>query len=1139
VPIVRRTVSAAATIGLVASGLVILSTGVAEATVTSPASGATLRGDVTLSDSGGYDDSTFNHCGSSAGTKIDLLNSSGTIVFSASRSGEGVFSVPIRTENYPNGNYTVRGTDYIGKNGGFLGFGCKQTTSTDSNAVTIDNFAAISYSGDTSGPQGESATVRATLTDPNLNSAPLPGQRVTFSLSAGTSVSATTNSSGVATASLPIAGPPRTASLTASFTATSFYRAASKTVTFTVEKDHTRTVIATPAATVHGQPARFSATVTPTEGSGVPTGTVQFSIDGANYGAAVTLVNGVATTPYTSTLSTANHVVDAHYNGDSNFLPSDAAPVTQTVKPAATSTTLDSSVDPSVYGQPVTFTATVAVAAPGAGTPTGSVQFDVDGTPYGVAVPMTGTTASLTISSLGTGNHDVTATYIGNDDFAPSTSTGLTQGVDMAASAVSVSSSDPTAVFGEPVRFTATVSAVGPGAGTPTGSVQFAVDGAPLGDPVQLTGGTATSPATSTLAVGPHTVSVGYAGDANFSGSTGTLQQGVGQAQTSTTASSDVDPSVFGQPVTFTAQVTPVAPGAGTPDGTVQFYVDGVPVGMPVTLVGGTAVSAPVSDLATGDHAVTASYSGSDSFVASASAAFTQTVNRAHTATTLVSSANPSVFGQPVTFTATVTVVAPGAGSPTGTITFSDGAMVLATVPVGPDTAEQASFTTEDLAVAQHAISAAFSGDGSFEPSTGSIDQTVLKAQTATLLTSSANPATSGQSITFSAAVTPVAPGAGNPTGTVSFTVNGAPLGSPAPVVDGVATSTAFATLSPGTYQIAAQYSGDGDFVGSSATLDQGSGQVVAKGATAMTLTVSPNPATYGGTVTFTAVVSAVAPATGTPSGVVQFYDDDVLLGAVSLQKVSTGTATASFAASSLATGAHSVHAVYVGNFNFTGSSQTAALEIGTAATVTGVTAAPNPATYGQAVTLTATVAAAQPAPSAPTGTVTFSDDGAVLGTAPVQATAGGQQATLTVPSFEPGSHPITATYSGDGAFAGSTSPAYTLDVARAPSTLVAATLITGGSQGIEGNGGRVRATLTGLDGVPLAGQELVFTTTQPTDHSTIHICTVVTDANGFASCDSTTLITAIIIDSGYDVNFAGNAEYLPSHDHGVYSGGN
>ncbi|MBW8752184.1 MAG: Ig-like domain repeat protein [Propionibacteriales bacterium] len=1041
----RRTI-AALTALLVAVGLTVAVAGPAAADITAPANGAVLRDDATLSSSGGYDDSTLDHCswfgGSGGDTRIELINSGGTSVVNQFWNTGGARSVDIDTRNYANGNYTVKDTITIRKNSGFLGTGCKNESHSTTRSVSIDNFVTVSYSGATTAPRNTSIPVSATVVD-GAGGAPVSGISVTFSLTGGGSVSASTNGSGVASATLPVQGSARTATLTIAASSTTFWRGGSITRSFDVTKNATATTLAPTSAVVHGQPVSFSASVTATNGTGTPTGTVQFTIDGDPLDSPVALVGGNAATPPTTSLSTGTHTVGASYSGDSGFLASSAPARTQVVDKAETTTTLTGAPSPTVSGQAVTFTATVDVVAPGAGAPTGGVQFFVDGDPFGTARPLSGHSATLTISNLGTGNHAIKATYNGDDDFATSTSATFTHGVNRADSTVALSSSDPGAVAGEPLTFTAAVTAVGPGAGTPTGEVQFYVDNDPLGGPVTLDGGTATSPVTH-LPAGSHVVAVDYEGDVNFGGASTTLAQIVDPAQTRTVVSSSPSPSVFGQAVTLHAEVSPVAPATGEATGVVEFVV----------------------------------------------------------------------------------VVAPGAGNPSGAITFKDGTTVLGTVPVDSATGEQASLTTSALAVGQHAIVATYSGDDSFLSSTDSATQKVERAQTSALVTSSANPAKTGQGVRFTAVVTPVAPGAGHPTGTVVFTVNGAPLGSPVAVVDGTATSSAFASLSPGTYAIKATYSGDGNFLGSAGLLDQGTGQAVTKGATTTDLTSGPDPASPGEPVTFTATVSAVAPATGRPSGVVRFWEGSVLLGASSLAPAGASTsAQATFVSSTLAVGPHSIRAEYLGNFNFDGSTATTDQSVDQSGTVTGVESSANPSSFGQTVTLTAVVAATPAAAGDPTGTVTFSEGSTVLGTATLATVGGRQQASVAVPGLPTGAHTIRAAYSGSTTFAASTSAAYVQQVGRAASTIVA------GEPHVRGD---VTATLTGVGGAPLAGQTVSFYS-HPSDNAGQHLCDAVTGADGVASCDETVinLVVGGSFDGGYDARFAGNGDYLPAEDYG------
>ena len=129
------------------------------------------------------------------------------------------------------------------------------------------------------------------------------------------------------------------------------------------------------------------------------------------------------------------------------------------------------------------------------------------------------------------------------------------------ATTTSVSSSANPSVFGQSITFTATVT----GTGTPTGSVQFVVGGSNFGSPVALSGGSATSAATSALALGGHTVSATYSATGNFAGSSGSL----GGGQTVNKANSNVTVSgpgatVVGQSYNVTFSASAVAPGAGT-----------------------------------------------------------------------------------------------------------------------------------------------------------------------------------------------------------------------------------------------------------------------------------------------------------------------------------------------------------------------------------------------------------------------------------------------------------------------------------------------------------------------------------------------------------------------------------------------
>src|SRR5262249_29475453 len=156
-----------------------------------------------------------------------------------------------------------------------------------------------------------------------------------------------------------------------------------------------------------------------------------------------------------------------------------------------------------------------------------------------------------------------------------------------------------------------------------------------------------------------------------------------------------------------------------------------------------------------GNHALTASFFGVSGFAASTSAATTVTVNPAATTLTLGSSVNPAVTGQAVTFSARVAAVAPGAGTPTGTVTFLDGNLVPGTVAVG--TGGTAMLTTSFAATGGHTITAVYSGAPAFVASSQALTEQVnaptTPRATTTTLSASANPARVKQAVTFTATV--------------------------------------------------------------------------------------------------------------------------------------------------------------------------------------------------------------------------------------------------------------------------------------------------------------------------------------------------------------------------------------------------
>ena len=424
----------------------------------------------------------------------------------------------------------------------------------------------------------------------------------------------------------------------------------------------------------------------------------------------------------------------------------------------ATQVSLLSSPNPSGLGQSVTFTATVTPAV-GSGTPTGTVTFK-DGTAALGTGALSSGTATFMTSGLGAGVHSITALYGGDANFGGGASPVLTQTVNKATSSTSVTSSNISSNRGAPVTFTATVTSSA--TGTPTGTVTFQ-DGASMLGTGTLSGGKATF-TTSGLVTGPHSITAVYGGDANFTGSTSlVLTQTIGKAASSASVSSSSNPSIIGAAVTFTASVTsPV--GGPPPTGMVTFHDGATQIGTG-TLSGGTAAMT-TSTLAAGAHSITAVYGGDGTFAGGTSPILTQTVNKDADSISVASSNTSSIFGAAVTFTATVTTSA--AGTPSGMVTFHDGASTMGT---GMLSGGAATFTTAGLTGGVHSITAVYGGDTSFAGSTSpALTQTVAD------FSLSATPATAtvtaGSMATYMVTV--------NPTGgfnqTISFNCTGAPM---------------------------------------------------------------------------------------------------------------------------------------------------------------------------------------------------------------------------------------------------------------------------------------------------------------------------------------------------------------------------
>ncbi len=432
------------------------------------------------------------------------------------------------------------------------------------------------------------------------------------------------------------------------------------------------------------------------------------------------------------------------------------------------------------------------------------------------------------------------------------------------------------------------------------------------------------------------------------------------------------------------------------------------------------------------------------------------------TTTKLVSSSNPATYTKAVTFTATVTPQ--GAGTPTGTVSFFDGASNIGSSAVNGGVA---TLTTSTLALGAHSITATYNGDANWAFSTSTaLIQTVQGAVVGL----------SSTGLNFGNETVGIASAAQSVTvtnnGNIALTIKSITIAGTNKADFGETNTCANPVAANGTCSISVTFTPS------------------VTGTRNATISIADNAANTPQSVILTGIgghpVGMV-----TPSSVA--FGDQADGSTSNSQKVSlynTGdyqltvtsvTASANFkvltsqCTAAVAPGAHCD--VYVefspaqlgalsGTLTFTDSAanspQTAQLTgIGQSPTTTSLTATPNPATLGHAATLTALVIPAFS--GSPTGTVTFYDGTATLGTVPVDLGT----AQLILPTLTGGSHSLTASYSGDAVFLTSVSPAVIRVVKQATPTVA---VVSNLSPSTIGQAVTFTATVGGISGLVPTG---------------------------------------------------------------------
>lgn len=666
----------------------------------------------------------------------------------------------------------------------------------------------------------------------------------------------------------------------------------------------------TPDPSAVGAPYTVSTTVTRLGPTGTVSGTVLIS-DGAASCTTGALVGGSASCSLVST-SSGNKTLVATYSGNSVLAPSSDVEAHGVINAVNTTTVINSDVpDPSVVGQSYTVSVTVARASGTGAAPTGTVVVSEGEQTCTITLSSGG--GSCALQSLQAGNRSLVATYGGAVGFNGSSSSPASHTVNKASTTLAITADTPDpSVSGQPVTVSFALAVSGAGSGTPGGSVT--VNGAAGESCVALL--PATSCSIVLVNAGSRTLVASYAGDANYNGSTSSgAAHTVNRAAATVAITADTpDPSVVGQNVSVSAQVGVVAPGTGTPDGTVTIQAAGSTATCSFTLPASTC-NLPIENA--GSRPLTASYSGSSNFNAATSAAVPHAVSKANTSISVVSDTpDPSASGSPVTVTFQLQVSAPGAGTPGGTVTVSASGGSESCVAILP----ASSCDIILISIGPRQLRASYAGDANYNASTSTnVPHTVTAAQTTTsILSSTPNPSVHGQPYSVALNVSAVG---GSPQGASVNVTDNAGATCVASLNSSGNGSCTLQSGSPGERTLRATYSGGGNFQGSNGTRPH----TIDKAPSTLSLVSStPNPSNPGQVINVRFALQAAAPGAGTPTGT------------VSVQSSSGPSCSAQLPATACTLvlnqlGEHTLSLSYGGDVNFLGAGPVSGAHVVTA----------------------------------------------------------------------------------------------------------------------------------------------------------------------------------------------------------------
>jgi hypothetical protein len=644
---------------------------------------------------------------------------------------------------------------------------------------------------------------------------------------------------------------------------------------------------------------------------------------------------------------------------------------------------------------------------------------------------------------------------------------------------------------------------------TPSGTVTFSTNtGVTLGSNTLLGGTAAVS--YNQLPGGSYTVTAAYSGDGTYAANNSISTGFSVGAETVNISGNLAGAAAVGTMATVDVIVTAPS-GVGSPTGTVTVTPQGTSDTSTYTgtLAGtGATTTASVQVPAVQGGSVTflAQCTTTASFSCSNPGKITGSNNLGTPTVKLTASPLPPVNGTTTVFNVTVSGAGGKYPTPAGNITFEDNGTSIGSATLSGGTA---SFSESNWSAGSHSLSAVYGGDNNYVTETASANANTAATATTTALAVSPNPPVSGSTTTLTATITYTLTNGVAPTGTMNFFEDGAQIGS-GTVSAGVATFSSTTLSSTTAHSFDAIYVGDSNYLTSTspAVASAATGTV----ATTTTLNVLPNPPVSGSTTTLTATIAQTG-SSSSPTGTVTFYEDSVSIGTGA---VSGGVATLTSTALS-STVSHAFVAVYGGDTTFKTSTSpvfTTAASTATVTTSTVLSVLPNPPVSGTLTTLTATIT--YTGTTAPTGTISFYEDAALLQSQPVSnASASISSTTLSSKT----AHAFSAVYSGDSTFKPSTAPT----VNTAATTTTATTVMVSASASTVAAGGTVTLSAT-------VTPSSVVNSTAPTGTVTFSsaqgiLCSGAVSSNA-ASCAATLTTTGV---QAISATYNGDSNYTAS----------